>query len=342
MNYVKKTCILRQIKQGFSGDGKQLTGLVKIEQYGKNVAIEVSVINFAALALGEYYCLIADPYGQTELLPLRGKSLFNLISELSIERGFCAIICFVHKEINPIAYGISGQDYYDIRALIDELSELPKPKQNPSTPAQNNDVAATNFVPCPVETPDLDEKTDYDDEKIAPSDYYERLWQNAMAQGEDDEREELCESKVDVSTEGELEKTDGKIGDDLAENADFEDVLHPIKIDGDGYYQSVKDELDLLFEKYPRDQTLKDAFLSCEWVRVKGDEQNPEYLVGVVYENLKAKYVCYALYGNMHHPPEEIKDVCTFIPRTLFDEEAGYFVIFQSAATGECIRPEKA
>ena len=34
MNYVKKMCILRQVKQGFSGDGKALSGLVKVEQYG--------------------------------------------------------------------------------------------------------------------------------------------------------------------------------------------------------------------------------------------------------------------------------------------------------------------
>ena len=59
MNYMKKMCILRQIKQGFSGDGKALSGLIKVEQYGKNLAIEVSIINFAPLAFGEYYCLLS-------------------------------------------------------------------------------------------------------------------------------------------------------------------------------------------------------------------------------------------------------------------------------------------
>ena len=41
MNYIKKMCILRQIRQGFSGDGKTLSGLIKIEQYGKNYPIVV-------------------------------------------------------------------------------------------------------------------------------------------------------------------------------------------------------------------------------------------------------------------------------------------------------------
>ena len=39
MNYVKKMCILRQVKQGFSGDGKTLSGLIKMEQYGKNLSV---------------------------------------------------------------------------------------------------------------------------------------------------------------------------------------------------------------------------------------------------------------------------------------------------------------
>ena len=92
MNYVKKMCILRQLKQGFSGDGKTLSGLVKIEQYGKNLAVEVSIINFAPLAWGEYYCLLSDGKGKTEMLALRGKSIFNILSDLDISHGFCAVI----------------------------------------------------------------------------------------------------------------------------------------------------------------------------------------------------------------------------------------------------------
>ena len=98
MNYVKKMCILRQIKQGFSSDGKTLSGLVKAEQYGKNLAVEVSIINFAPLVSGEYYCLITDGIHPAELLPLRGKSIFNVLTDADISNGFCAIICFMKNE----------------------------------------------------------------------------------------------------------------------------------------------------------------------------------------------------------------------------------------------------
>ena len=68
-----------------------------------------------------------------------------------------------------------------------------------------------------------------------------------------------------------------------------------------------------------------------------------QYLVGVLYQDGRAKYVCYALKAeDRNNPPEEIKNVCTFVPCSIFQEEKGFFVLFQSTATGECIKPERA
>ena len=133
MNYVKKMCILRQIRQGFSGDGKTLSGLIKIEQYGKNLAVEVSIINFAPLVSGEYYCLLSDGNGKTEMLALRGKSFFNLLSDLDIAGGFCGIICYVKTEVVPIAYGVNGNKTYDWRTILNAAL----PPVFPSPPREN-------------------------------------------------------------------------------------------------------------------------------------------------------------------------------------------------------------
>jgi hypothetical protein len=101
--------------------------------------------------------------------------------------------------------------------------------------------------------------------------------------------------------------------------------------------------MDELMQKYPKDSTLNGAFSCSEWIRVKGEEGAPQYLVGLVYEEGKAKYICYALAAaDKDNPPDEIREVCTFVPCTPFEENVGFFVIFQSAATGECIKPLKA
>jgi hypothetical protein len=346
MNYFKKTCILRQVRQGFSADGKTLSGLVKIEQYGKNVSAEVSILNFAPLSAGEYYCLLADAFSRTELLPLRGKSLFNIISGLDVSAGFCAVICFVKEEVLPIAYGVNGQERYEWRKIIENAFQ-PLNKTKGAGTRLTDESAVMNSNPTPLITPTRpseeerartqtkDNRTNYNDELLAEEDYFR--------EEEGDERRRNYESSENAQTESYDKEPNGEVGADFEENDDAQDVLHPFKTDTDGYYQTVKSEIDELFARYPKDDTLNGVFSCSEWVRIKGDEGSPQYLVGVVYENWQAKYVCYALPAeDSENPPDEIKDVCTFVPVSHFDDTIGFFVIFQSASTGECIRPDNA
>ncbi len=358
MNYVKKMCILRQIKQGFSGDGKTLSGLIKIEQYGKNLAVEVSIINFAPLVLGEYYCLLSDGRGKTEMLSLRGKSIFNILSDIDISGGFCGIICYVKTEVVPIAYGINGNGSYDWRAILNKTLPpvFPKKRREKSgteiahaaipvpdlQPVSNQNEAPTYEVkeeappakaketpltpPPPESSP-----TPYDDEAVATKNYFEE---------EKNERVQPAQANENAHSQSATEKQDAQTGVDSTENVHASDVLHPFKTDPDGYYLSVKRELDELFSSYPQDKTLCGAFRRSEWVRLRGSAKSPQYLVGAVYEEGRARYICYALAAeNGATPPEEIKSVCAFVPVSPLVDADGFFVIFQSAATGECMKP---
>jgi hypothetical protein len=321
-------CILRQIKQGFSGDGKTLSGLVKAEQYGKNLAVEVSIINFAPLIVGEYFCLLSDGKGKTETLALRGKSLFNLLSDIDITNGFCAVICYVKNEVVPIAYGINGNGAYDFKRILNATLPPVFPKNQPDFTAENAETE-----PAVIEEEQPKTQDGYDDETVATENYYSE---------KENEQEQFSQVSSDEPTENGMEEQGAKEGLDATKNDDTQKLLHPFATDTDGYYLSVKSEWDELIKNYPRDTTLNGAFSCSEWVRIKGDEQSPEYLVGIVYEDGKARYICYALAAkDKDAPPEEIKDVCTFVPCSIFTETDGFFIIFQSAATGECIRPEK-
>ncbi len=356
MNYIKKMCILRQVKQGFSGDGKALSGLIKIEQYGKNLAVEVSIINFAPLVSGEYYCLLSDGKGKTEMLALRGKSLFNLLSDLDISSGFCGIICYVKNDIVPIAYGINGNGSYDWRSILN--ATLPPVFPNISQENALSDADLETFLKEKEKNQALtqaskeenkppmyalNEKnqdknaaqsnaTIYNDDSVALENYYAKEQVN--------EQEQSYQNIQNAQLESTSEKQSTTPATDLKENGNADSVLHPFERDPDGYYLSVKSELDELFRSYPRDTTLNGAFSCCEWVRLKGTAKQPQYLVGVLYQDGKAKYVCYALAAeDKNNPPEEIKNVCTFVPCSLLKESEGFFVLFQSAATGECIKP---
>ncbi len=356
MNYIKKMCILRQVKQGFSGDGKPLSGLVKIEQYGKNLAVEVSIINFAPLSLGEYYCLLSDGKGKTEMLALRGKSLFNILSDIDISEGFCAVVCYVKSDVVPIAYGINGNRSYDWRSILNATLPpvFPSSKQEnafantlPSTTAESqNEPPMYEFTSPPPPIPSQERKeptnTDmpstnstYNDDTVATENYF--------IQENENEQEQSAKTTKDARIKSTTEEPHTEKGSNITKNGDADGVLHAFKTDSDGYYRAVKEELDNLFKLYPKDKTLNGVFDCSEWVRLKGTAKAPLYLVGVVYMENKAKYICYALAAeNKNEPPEEIKNVCTFVPSSVFKENEGFFVLFQSASTGECIKPERA
>ena len=347
MNYVKKMCILRQIKQGFSGDGKALSGLIKVEQYGKNLAVEVSVINFAPLASGEYFCLLSDGKGKTEMLSLRGKSIFNILTDIDVSGGFCGIICYVKNDVIPIAYGINGNGSYDWKRILNASLPPVFPKSEPfaaelagsvppvSTPAATADnTTAKESTPTSTATQEEQAVTRYDDESVATENYYKE---------QENEREQLEETLENARAQSTAQKQGAQEGADPAQDADSARVLHPFKTGADGYYYSVKEELEELFKTYPRDDTLKPAFSCSEWVRIYGEKDAPQYLVGVLYENGSAQYICYALAAkDKEAPPREIEGVCTYVPVNALQNADGFYVIFQSAANGECVRPEQA
>ncbi len=321
MRYIKKMCILRQVKQGFSEDGKTISGLVKVEQYGKNLAVEVSIINFAPLSSGEYYCILSDNAFRTEMLALRGKSLFNILTDMEIENGFCAVLCFVKNDVSPIAYGVNGEATYEWKRILN--AAMPLTNKNFPKTAQSSEIAQTAAVER--------EETTYNDERLASENYFK----------EEEREQELFQEIIDdAPSQSAAEDEKAQEWANPSQDANAQDVRHPFATETDGYYLSVKSEIDELLRSYPKDDTLCGAFSCSEWVRIKGEEGNPKYLVGIVYDNEKAKYICYALAAeDKNCPPQEIKDVCAFVPSNLFDENVGFFVIFQSTATGECIKP---
>ena len=192
-------------------------------------------------------------------------------------------------------------------------------KEAPPTPA-----------PAPASTPIISK--DYDDETVASENYYEEKEDERKLPEKTDED---AHAKSPTESERTQKRTDPKT------NVDATRIRRAVATDPDGYYLAVKEEIDKLFQTYPRDKTLAGAFSCGEWVRVKGTAKQPEYLVGVLRMDGKVRYICYALRADdKNNPPDEIKNVCAFVPTDFYHEDKGFFVIFQSASSGECIRPE--
>lgn len=325
MRYVKKTCILRQIKSGFTLDGKPLTGIVKIEQYGENIAAEFAFSNLSPTTDGGYYCILADLKRRYKVVCLEEGTRFSFSSEMDIAMGFYTALCFVREKAAAVAVGTCGKPSYDLFALIREAfsqpNELEKEQLNATLPP-------TNHINSPPSEPL------YDDELVADENYYEQESEH-YEQSPVIQTEQNAPTPRGDSHQGEEERIDP------ATNENHSGVRHAFTTETDGYYQSVKGELNTLFERYPADDTLREAYPHSEWARVKGDEENPQELVGLVYENGFVKYICYALPAT-EETPQEVREKGYFVPISALTPEKGFFVLYQSAATGESILKQEA
>ena len=320
MRYVKKTCILRQLSSGFSVDGKALSGIVKIEQYGKNIGAEISVANLASTTDGGYYCVLADPQRRYRTLSLEDGTRFSFSSDMELASGFYAVLCFLRQTPIPIALGSCGQLPYDVFSLIRrvfaEPTEVEKEEMNADMPPTKPTIAAV-----------------YNDELVADENYYDKENEH--------EQEPLIQADEDAPFTGGNTHQGEAQRNDSAKNAPDESVRHAFTTETDGYYRSIQGELNALFERYPADDTLKDAYPHSEWARIRGEAEAPEELIGLIYEGGFVKYICYALPAK-DETPQEVKQNGYYVPVSPLTPNVGFYVLYQSAATGESIIKEES
>lgn len=309
--YFSKTCILKQTRSGYSSDGSPLSGIVRLESFGSKFRAEVSLINFAPLADGNYCCVLSDKSGGSYSFPLAetGGSAEGG-EEFSPEIGFLCVICYAgREEYHPVAYCLYGENVYDSGKLLLKLFTLRReaslhavrdmPEENDKTPVEE-ERRTPEKEPSPG-AENAEESADYDDEAIADENYYA------------------------FSSDGTTE-----------ENLSSTSVIRVFKAEGgDTYFRSIKSELDEIFNSNPSDYSLREIYPHSLWVRISQGEEKGN-LIGIIHENLTVKYICYAVRKRDGVKQPENSQ---FVPENMFlkpDGSAeGYYVTFRFASTGE-------
>ena len=107
----------------------------------------------------------------------------------------------------------------------------------------------------------------------------------------------------------------------------------------ESFFDGVKEQITLLFEKYPEEEFLPSIIPFSKWVKVDFEEEGTYYVLGLVYENDNIKYICYGVpgvYGSM--PPKELNGFAQWLPLdTNKPEEYGYWITYQNAENGESV-----
>lgn len=125
-----------------------------------------------------------------------------------------------------------------------------------------------------------------------------------------------------------------------ADNSYVGSVLQDgITYDGTNFYQAVKPQLDEMFVRYPAEQRLNSIVPNSKWVRIDVDGDD-YYVVGILYDLSQPTFICYGIPGVRNvAPPSEIADVSVWLPLdNAHPDGAGFWVIYQSAHNGKCIK----
>lgn len=103
------------------------------------------------------------------------------------------------------------------------------------------------------------------------------------------------------------------------------------------FYNEIKGQLSILFERYPEETFLNEIIPNSKWVKVDYEDNGKYFVIGLIYEDEKVSYVCYGMPGEYtFDPPKEFSGISQWLP--LDPEkpnELGYWLMYQDAETGE-------
>ena len=344
--YIKKLCVLKQLSSGFAADGKKVSALATAETYAGKLTVNLSLINFAPLSEGRYRAALIDEHGTAELFDVTGPNGCSLkkASAIDLEDGFGCVVAFVSGKVSPVAFGKCGDKVYDVKKICAMLGEEEEPKNGRSDGGAKNAPPSGKDASAPPKKNGTPE-TQYDDELVATENYYD--YPDA-----DLEHLSLRDGKEKQDADRQQNDPRGEKGKDTAGAGKDEDAQSLFRFAGAEnlgsderacYYEKVKKELTALFSAYPEEDALKKLIPLSQWVRIAFGK-GKFYVVGVIREGKKPKYICYGVPAEKRgDPPEALKGWCSFLPASLFDLDGkGYWMMYQDAETGACVRLSQA
>ncbi len=108
------------------------------------------------------------------------------------------------------------------------------------------------------------------------------------------------------------------------------------------FYNGIKDQLNILFDKYPEETFLTETIPSSKWIKVDYEDDGHYIVIGLIYEEDRVQYVCYGSPGEFsEEPPKEFNGLSQWLPLDPDKpEELGYWIIYQDAISGENVEIE--
>lgn len=317
MPFYHRVLILDQTANGFSINGKRLSAILRIEREWEGAEGHLSFINFATLYGFTFYALFIFDDQKTFFVPIgdKAKSItFALPHYLDFDKPFCASI-FAFDNTLP------------------QLVAFTRENGSHLTPTHAKKVIAE----WKIQQNKADEKQRlYDDEAVATENYFDfdKQIKNKM---------EKIKVNNDLQSENELPAFDGKTQKNKSQTAFDVDKNEkdtcPFKENNLDFYNGARAELEIIFSKFPKENNLSLLFPQSRWAKINYSDDK-YYVVGVIKEKGVEKYICYGVPATYSPtPPKALDGYCSFIPLSIFNFKGeGYWMMFQSAKDGSCVK----
>ena len=336
MSFKKQVLVLKDVFEQGVTNRKQMSGIARIEVDGGIAELYLSLINLPAFNGGEFFVLVIDKHGASFNFQLgaRPTSTVKVFDRLPDINGGVSVGVYVVKNSLPITLAFSRTDenatsLCDFKKIVAEKQlEIVKNKRKDLSPP----ILTSPEDFCLECAP-----SSYDDEAVATENYFEydqKINEKLNRVKDFETNVPLKNESFNTASAEETAKNDESAN--CAQNeTDFsscQDKEHA------HYSRQVEKELNHVFDNFPEEERLKGIFPESRWAKVHYSKDK-YYVVGLIKENGKEKYICYgvpAVYSPT--PPEQLKGFCSFVPASIFNMTGeGFWMLFQDAHTGKCV-----
>lgn len=302
-NIIRRTLILKEVKSSITTT-TPLGAIVKIENVSSGgMKVQTKTVNFLPSDDASLAILSADDF-------IICKPQTEQTVNFSESGSVCAGI-FSGGEL--ILFGSSGRN---------------APKKSDLKEAYDDRLKGTETI-----TENEVVGGVYDDEQIANENYYDN--QPISEDSNDACKQDNWNVKTQTS-DNRNQKTQFCQEKTVLDETVFESCEEQNGF-GTAFYETVREQLKTVFLRGTRETELEKVLPFSRFARVNYSIDK-YYVVGLIEDNGKPKYICYGVPGEYLNPPEKLKSYASFVPLSLFNLHGnGYYVMFQSAATGEKI-----
>ncbi len=356
MEYIKKVLMLRRTDTA-NATIKPLSVLARIEIESGVGEFYISAINLpSSIKSANYYAIIVDSTKSVFEFDLgtRPTSFSKTFYEIPNIADGVAIGLYCTSEQIPLTLAFASQGngilLNEFKKIVADkcLSRFKQSKKEKEEKCACEKVDDDDILEQPPLTKEV--LTQYNDEAVATENYYEiddEIKQKLRRLKEKKNENLFFENEYSTCTDKKTEKEkcffsygaqDEKNACECQENKDLDKLEYIEDCANENYFDSVKDELEQIFYTYQKEEGLEKIFSESKWAKIYYSKEK-YYVVGLIFENSKEKYICYGVPSRYSKtPPKGLEGYSSFIPLSVFDMFGdGYFIMFQDAKSGRCV-----